>query len=60
MEPMCCILRIGLLVRFKDGTNVLLYLRQDCWQGSRIEPMCCILKTGLLVRFKDGTNVLYT
>ena len=23
MEPMCCILKIGLLVRFKDGTNVL-------------------------------------
>ena len=36
------------------------YLRQDCWYGSRIESMCCILKIGLLVRFKDGTNVLYT
>ena len=36
------------------------YLRQDCWLGSRMEPMCCALKTGLLVRFKDGTNVLYT
>ena len=23
MEPMCCILKTGLLVRFKDGTNVL-------------------------------------
>ena len=23
MEPMCCILKIGLLVRFKDRTNVL-------------------------------------
>ena len=23
LGPMCCILKIGLLVRFKDGTNVL-------------------------------------
>ena len=46
---MCCILRTGLLVRFKDGTNV-----------SRTEPMCCILKIGLLVRFKDRANMLYT